>query len=64
MIDGRTVLEIRTRSRSPEEIEQLWGYISARLENKRLPGAGLTASTPKATLETQSANYAGRTLEI
>ena len=64
MIDGRTVMEIRTRSRSPEEIEQLWGYIGARLENKRLPGAGLTASTPKASLETQSANYAGRTLEI
>ncbi|HMB78067.1 MAG TPA: ParA family protein, partial [Kiloniellaceae bacterium] len=46
MIDGRTVMEIRTRSRSPEEIDQLWDYISARLENRRLPGAGLTASTP------------------
>jgi chromosome partitioning protein len=63
MIDGRTVMEIRTRSRSPEEIEQLWGYISARLENRRLPGAGLTASTPKTPLETQSGIVAGRTLE-
>lgn len=63
MIDGRTVMEIRTRSRSPEEIEQLWGYISARLENRKLPGAGLTASTPKAPLETQAGLVTERTLE-
>ena len=48
---------------APEEIEQLWGYISARLENRRLPGAGLTASTPKTPLETQSGVVGGRTLE-
>lgn len=32
MIDGRTVMEVNPGSRSAQEIEQLWGYISDRLE--------------------------------
>ena len=31
MIDGRTVMEISTRSRSPDEIRDLWSYIKGRL---------------------------------
>lgn len=32
MIDGRTVMEVNPGGRSAQEIEQLWGYISDRLE--------------------------------
>ncbi len=32
MIDGRTVMEVNARSRSTQEITQLWAYVSDRLE--------------------------------
>ena len=32
MIDGRTVMELPDSSRSSEEIERLWAYVSGRLE--------------------------------
>ena len=32
MIDGRTVMEVNPQSRSAQEVEQLWSYISDRLE--------------------------------
>lgn len=32
MIDGRTVMEVNPQSRSAQEIETLWNYISDRLE--------------------------------
>ena len=32
MIDGRTVMEVNPGGRSAAEIEQLWGYVSDRLE--------------------------------
>ncbi|MDX1402414.1 MAG: ParA family protein [Kiloniellales bacterium] len=31
MIDGRTVMEVSTRSRSPEEVKDLWTYVKGRL---------------------------------
>ena len=39
MIDGRTVMEISTRSRSPGEVAALWTYIEARLKNPRRRGS-------------------------
>jgi chromosome partitioning protein len=35
MIDGRTVMEISTRSRSPREMSNLWSYIRSRSSNHR-----------------------------
>ena len=35
MIDGRTVMEISTRSRSPQEIADLWWYLRNRLMEAR-----------------------------
>ena len=32
MIDGRTVMEIDSNSRSAKEIEQLWDYLSVRIK--------------------------------
>ena len=32
MIDGRTVMEVDPRSKSAAEVEELWTYISDRLE--------------------------------
>ena len=37
MIDGRTVMEVSGRSRSPGEVEGLWNYIKGRL--KRIEGS-------------------------
>jgi len=34
MIDGRTVMEINSKSRSKEEIEQLWAYLRDRLDRR------------------------------
>ena len=49
MIDGRTVMEVNPGSRSAHEVEQLWGYISDRLEKNfrrtvfSVPGPGAMA---------------------
>lgn len=49
MIDGRTVMEVNPGSRSAQEVEQLWGYISDRLEKNfrrtvfSVPGPGAMA---------------------
>ena len=32
MIDGRTVMEVDPRSKSAQEVEALWAYVSDRLE--------------------------------
>jgi chromosome partitioning protein len=32
MIDGRTVMEVDPNGRSAKEVEELWAYISDRLE--------------------------------
>jgi chromosome partitioning protein len=32
MIDGRTVMEVDPKGRSAREVEELWEYISDRLE--------------------------------
>jgi chromosome partitioning protein len=32
MIDGRTVMEVDPNGKSAREVEELWGYISDRLE--------------------------------
>jgi len=45
MIDGRTVMEVSTRSRSPDEISQLWIYLKGRLSRsgataRSVSGAG------------------------
>ncbi len=45
MIDGRTVMEIPRAKRSTEEIKDLWGYLSTRLE--RVTGMA-TREPPKA----------------
>lgn len=39
MIDGRTVMEVSGKTRSPGEIERLWDYIHGRLERSRGQGA-------------------------
>jgi chromosome partitioning protein len=43
--NGRTVMEVSTRSRSPDEIGQLWAYLKGRLSRsaataRNAPGAG------------------------
>lgn len=56
MIDGRTVMELNPEGRSAQEIEQLWSYISDRLEKNfrrtvfAVPGAarGATLATHRA----------------
>ncbi len=34
MIDGRTVMELNSASKSSEEVTKLWGYINSRIERK------------------------------
>jgi chromosome partitioning protein len=56
MIDGRTVMEVSTRSRSPDEIGQLWSYLKGRLSRnaataRNAPGAGKpSAGSPRLAL--------------
>jgi chromosome partitioning protein len=51
MIDGRTVMEVDPQGRSSQEIQQLWSYISDRLEKNfrrtvfSSPGMASTNST-------------------
>ncbi len=42
MIDGRTVMELPRKSRSAEEIERLWMYLSHRLERQDVAPASET----------------------
>ncbi len=35
MIDGRTVMELNASSKSAEEVNKLWGYVSSRITRKR-----------------------------
>jgi len=50
MIDGRTVFEVNSKSRSAEEIEQLWNYLRDRLDRTHrrtifsAPGTGRAAA--------------------
>lgn len=44
MIDGRTVMEVRRRSRSPGEVQQLWDYVRNRVDAK--PRVGQNRSRP------------------
>lgn len=50
MIDGRTVMEISTRSRSPREMANLWSYIRSRLSDHRVAAPRLLAESPEVTL--------------
>ena len=60
MIDGRTVMEVDGKSRSAQEVVDLWAYISDRLEKNfrrtvfSAPGLAAAALTPR------SANGFGR----
>ena len=45
MIDGRTVMEISTRTRSPNEVSDLWSYIRGRLLKPR--GVSLGTQDPE-----------------
>lgn len=53
MIDGRTVMEVNPQGRSAQEIEQLWAYVSDRLEKNfrrtvfAVPGAPVSAAAAK-----------------
>src|SRR6201991_60836 len=53
MIDGRTVMEIDPNGRSSKEVQELWEYISDRLEKNfrrtvfAAPGAPAAQSTPR-----------------
>ena len=53
MIDGRTVMEVDPNGRSAQEVQQLWEYISDRLEKNF---RRTVFSAPAATANTQSAN--------
>ena len=46
MIDGRTVMEISTRSRSPQEMANLWRYLHNRLTQRRDTASRLFGVTP------------------
>jgi hypothetical protein len=35
MIDGRTVMEIAAQTKSPEEIGELWSFLSDRLNGRQ-----------------------------
>jgi chromosome partitioning protein len=53
MIDGRTVMEVDPKSRSAQEIEALWAYVSDRLEKNfrrtvfSAPGLAAATVTPR-----------------
>lgn len=49
MIDGRTVMELDTRSRSAKEIAKLWGYLKNRLERNMRSTTIDTGSNPMLT---------------
>ncbi|MBP6030453.1 MAG: ParA family protein [Sphingobium sp.] len=61
MIDGRTVMEVNPGSRSAQEVEQLWSYISDRLEKNfrrtvfSVPGPG-AATRPAAGFGRRTVN--------
>src|SRR5262249_10161499 len=51
MIDGRTVMELPTNSRSPEEISGLWHFISDCLESRvRLRRGGFPSAFGPTTM--------------
>jgi chromosome partitioning protein len=49
MIDGRTVMELPGRSRSPDEISALWEYVRGRMAGTFQPRQLPTISTANAT---------------
>ena len=57
MIDGRTVMELPDPSRSCEEMERLWSYLSARLEGT-VPRRALP-SMPRRVAEERALAMAG-----
>jgi len=36
MIDGRTVMELKSNSKSAEEVKKLWAYIDSRLDREKI----------------------------
>ena len=62
MIDGRTVMEIDPKGRSAQEVTQLWGYISDRLEKnfRRTVFAAPSAPAPKGGAPNRPASTFGR----
>ncbi len=54
MIDGRTVMEIDPKGRSAGEVDQLWTYVSDRLEKNfrrtifTVPQPGIAVASPRA----------------
>ncbi len=52
MIDGRTVMEVDPNGRSSQEVQQLWAYISDRLEKNF---RRTVFSAPAAATNTQAA---------
>ena len=69
MIDGRTVMEVNPEGRSAMEIEQLWSYISDRLEKNfrrtvfTVPGANpASAAVAAAGIKRPVAGFGRRTV--
>lgn len=62
MIDGRTVMETNPEGRSAQEVEQLWSYISDRLEKnfRRTVFAVPNTQGPSASLAHRPAGGFGR----
>lgn len=50
MIDGRTVMELPRRSRSPNEIGQLWNYLKDRADTGARPGQSASGSSHRVGL--------------
>ncbi len=60
MIDGRTVMELSDKSRSSEEIADLWDYIESRLEGRpRRPALPKTPRGKRSPSKPLEANLAG-----
>ncbi|MEP3467452.1 MAG: ParA family protein, partial [Parasphingorhabdus sp.] len=62
MIDGRTVMEVDPEGRSSKEVQQLWAYISDRLEKnfrRTVFSAPTTAQRPQQNFQ-RSTNGFGR----
>jgi chromosome partitioning protein len=60
MIDGRTVMEVDPKSRSSQEIVDLWSYISDRLEKNFRRTVFSAPGFSTATLMPRPANGFGR----
>ena len=59
MIDGRTVMEVSGRSRSPQEVEQLWHYLKERLQRNEGHDRALPPDPNQLTLLAEGAEKVG-----